>query len=241
MYESFVKSIRRFDKETIAEAFLAYADYALEGKLPDSENPVVLLAIENLMPVIDNANNRYKNCVENGKKGAKYGKLGGRPKKNNSEKPQEKPQEGDSELTDEKTPTKPQEIPQEKPLYVDEDVDVYEDEDGLNTNIQEYNIINNKNILENKDIEEDIDIKEEKDIEQTVSNPSDSSFNNSSTMSIEEIIEDYTTKGGRFTVTEDIDSFIIKNSKSLSDINVNYKKMFKNDFEQLFQYVSNNN
>ena len=171
MFKSFVNGIRQFDDKTIAEAFLAYADYALEGKLPETDNPVVKLALESHIPNIDAAKLRYENCTKNGMKGKKYGKLGGRPRKGESKeeykerkkidnetenKPLQKPLTTEEEITPRK--------PLQKPLYIDKDID--NDKDtissstsniyNLNNNIEKNNINNNleikiKNIIKEKE------------------------------------------------------------------------------------------
>ena len=164
MFKSFVNGIRQFDDKTIAEAFLAYADYALEGKLPETDNPVVKLALESHMPNIDAAKLRYVNCTKNGMKGKKYGKLGGRPRKGESKeeykerkkidnetenKPLQKPLQKPLTTEEEITPRKPL----QKPLYIDKDIDNDKDTISSSTsNIYNLNNLNNKNINKEKEI-----------------------------------------------------------------------------------------
>ena len=95
-YRSFYDGIKDLPDEELAKAFRVLAEYGLNGiELECTGIAKVVLAMAK--PQIDKNNIRY----ENGKKGAEFGKLGGRPKK-----PQENPKE---------TPTKPQPNPNQTP------------------------------------------------------------------------------------------------------------------------------
>ena len=76
-YRSFYEALCCLDKEQQAEAFKAVAEYALNGIEVELDGAAkgIFLAIK---PQIDANNKRYMNGI----KGAEYGKLGGRPKKN---------------------------------------------------------------------------------------------------------------------------------------------------------------
>lgn len=111
-YESFYEAINELDDRDQLEVYRALCEYALTGTMPELSG--VASAMFKLMkPQID-ANNKRR---ENGKKGAEYGKLGGRP-------PKEKPQENHKE-----TPKKPQENGKATPnVNVNDNVNVKEKE-----------------------------------------------------------------------------------------------------------------
>lgn len=95
IYRSFYDALKELDDTTAAAVFRAICEYGLNGQeiqLQGIEKAIFAL----IRPQID-ANNKRK---ENGKRGAEFGKLGGRPKK------EENPKE---------TPRKPQENPKETP------------------------------------------------------------------------------------------------------------------------------
>ena len=95
-YRSFYEALKDLTDVELANAFRVLAEYGLNGvELECTGTAKVVLMMAK--PQIDKNNLRY----ENGKKGADFGKLGGRPKK-----PQENPK---------KTPKKPQENPKETP------------------------------------------------------------------------------------------------------------------------------
>ena len=84
-YDSFLTAIDELDSETKLKVYEAITHYALKNEEPNLTG--IAKAIFSLIkPQIDANNKRY----ENGKKGAGFGKLGGRPKK---KKPQENPKE----------------------------------------------------------------------------------------------------------------------------------------------------
>jgi hypothetical protein len=85
-YKSFYDAIRGLDAELQAEVYNAVFAYGLYGEsveLSQIANTIFTL----IKPQID-ANNKRR---ENGKKGAEYGKLGGRPKKDNGNETANKP------------------------------------------------------------------------------------------------------------------------------------------------------
>ena len=91
------------------ECVLKIRDYALEGVDEESISPMVNVIIAMAKPNLDSAKRRYMASVENGKKGAEYGKLGGAPKGNQNARK-----------------NNPQSTPK-RPLDVDVNEDVEED------------------------------------------------------------------------------------------------------------------
>ena len=81
-YDSFLEAMKHLDDKDFRECVMKIRDYALEGIDEVSESPMVNVIMELVKPNIDSANKRYMACVENGKKGAEYGQLGGAPKGN---------------------------------------------------------------------------------------------------------------------------------------------------------------
>lgn len=102
-YKSWLDAIKNLPREIQGEVFTAIIEYGLSGITTESLKPITKAMLAIVKPQIDANNVKY----ENGKKGAKYGNKGGRPKKEN-------PNE---------TPTKPQENPNETPnVYVYDNV-----------------------------------------------------------------------------------------------------------------------
>ena len=87
------------EKEKLA-IYEALTDYAFLGIEPTDLTPICKIIWKLVKPNIDSSIKRYDACVNNGKKGAEYGSLGGRPK--NKKTPKETPKE-----TPEETPKKP--------------------------------------------------------------------------------------------------------------------------------------
>lgn len=110
-YRSFYEAVKDLPAEEFKEAVSAIMEYGLndEEQAPSGAAKVFLIMAK---PLIDANNKKH----ENGKKGAEFGKLGGRPKKETPRKPQENPKE---------TPKKPQENPNQTP-NVNVDVNVNE-------------------------------------------------------------------------------------------------------------------
>lgn len=107
------------DKLAIYEAI---TDFAFFGVEPAGLAPVGLLAWKLIRPQLEASMRRYDACVSNGWKGAEFGKLGGRPRKNPEDNPKEKPQR----IT-------PEDNPKENPLnHNDNDNDNHnENEKGV--------------------------------------------------------------------------------------------------------------
>ena len=82
MYDSFLEAMKHLNDTEFRECVLKIRDYALEGIDEESSSPMVNVIMELAKPNLDSARRRYMASVENGKKGAEYGKLGGAPKGN---------------------------------------------------------------------------------------------------------------------------------------------------------------
>ena len=82
MYDSFLEAMKHLNDAEFRECMLKISDYARYGVDEESSSPMVNVIMELVKPNLDAANKRYDACVENGKKGAEYGKLGGAPKGN---------------------------------------------------------------------------------------------------------------------------------------------------------------
>ena len=136
-YRSFYEAIDGLPTENQAHIYKAIFCYALNGEtieLDVWENAV----FKTIKSQIDANNERFLN----GCKGGEYGKLGGRPKKNESEKkPQENPKE---------TPNKPQENPKETP-NVNDNVNDNEN-DNVNDNENDNAACNNAHACTREEI-----------------------------------------------------------------------------------------
>ena len=118
-YDSFLLAMKHLNDAEFRECVLRIRDYALDGVDEESSSPMVNVIMELAKPNLDSARRRYMASVENGKKGAEYGKLGGAPKGNqNARKKQPLKQPLDVDVNDD----------------VEEDVneDVNGDDDGDN-------------------------------------------------------------------------------------------------------------
>lgn len=76
-YRSFYEAIKCMPQDVQAEIYPAICEYALFGKMPKNLSDMARAMFTLIKPNIDVNTTRY----ENGKKGAQYGKRGGRPKK----------------------------------------------------------------------------------------------------------------------------------------------------------------
>ena len=81
-YDSFLSAMKHLNDAEFRECVLKIRDYALEGNEEESESPMVNVIMALAKPNLDSARRRYMASVENGKKGAEFGKLGGAPKGN---------------------------------------------------------------------------------------------------------------------------------------------------------------
>ena len=114
-YRSFADALKQLPAEQCKEVLTAMCEYALDDKQPDISG--VCAALFALMkPQID-ANNKRR---ENGKAGAEYGKMGGRPKNetpNSETETPKKPQENPNETPNSETET-PKEKVKDKDKYI---------------------------------------------------------------------------------------------------------------------------
>ena len=82
MYDSFLEAMKHLNDAEFRECVLKIRDYALEGIEDESEYPMVNVIMSLAKPNLEAARRRYETSIENGKKGAEFGKLGGAPKGN---------------------------------------------------------------------------------------------------------------------------------------------------------------
>ena len=75
-YRSFYEAICGLPKDIQLEIYNAIMEYGLNGNLPEDLKPVAKGMFALMKPIIDSNNAR----AENGKKGAEFGKRGGRPR-----------------------------------------------------------------------------------------------------------------------------------------------------------------
>ena len=81
-YDSFLSAMKHLNDAEFRECVLKIRDYAFEGVDEESISPMVNVIMAMAKPNLDSAKRRYMASVENGKKGAEFGKLGGAPKGN---------------------------------------------------------------------------------------------------------------------------------------------------------------
>ena len=82
MYASFLEAMKHLNDAEYRECMTLISEYAFNGIEDKSSSPLVNIILEMAKPNLEAARQRYDACVENGKKGAEYGKLGGAPKGN---------------------------------------------------------------------------------------------------------------------------------------------------------------
>ena len=123
-YDSFLSAMKHLSDAEFRECVLKIRDYALEGVDEESSSPMVNVIMAMAKPNLDSARRRYMASVENGKKGAEYGKLGGAPKGNQNAR-KNNPQS---------TPKQPLDVDVNDDVEVDEnvneEVNVKGDDDG---------------------------------------------------------------------------------------------------------------
>ena len=122
MYDSFLEAMKHLNDAEFRECVMKIRDYALEGVDEESSSPMVNVIMELAKPNLDSARRRYMASVENGKKGAEFGKLGGAPKGNQNAR-KNNPQS---------TPKQPLDVDVNDDVEVDvnEEVNVKGDDDG---------------------------------------------------------------------------------------------------------------
>ncbi len=143
-YDSFLEAMKHLNDAEFRECVLKIRDYALEGVDEESSSPMVNVIMAMAKPNLDSARRRYMASVENGKKGAEYGKLGGAPKGNqNARKKQPLKQPLDVDVNDD--------VEED----VNEEVNVNGDDDGDNPSgtigFQEEEIENDSERLEERE------------------------------------------------------------------------------------------
>ena len=119
-YDSFLEAMKHLNDVEFRECVLKIRDYALEGIEDESEYPMVNVIMSLAKPNLDSARRRYMASVENGKKGAEFGELGGAPKGNQNARKKQ---------------------PLKQPLDVDDNDNVNEDVDvdvDVNVNVDDY-------------------------------------------------------------------------------------------------------
>ena len=124
MYDSFLEAMKHLNDAEFRECVLKIRDYALDGVDEESSSPMVNVIMALAKPNLDSARRRYMASVENGKKGAEFGKLGGAPKGNQNAR-KNNPQS---------TPKQPLDVDVNDDVEVDvnvnEEVNVKGDDDG---------------------------------------------------------------------------------------------------------------
>ena len=155
-YDSFLEAMKHLNDAEFRECVLRIRDYALEGNEEESESPMVNVIMALAKPNLDSARRRYMASVENGKKGAEFGKLGGAPKGNQNAR-KNNPQS---------TPKQPLDVDVNADVEVDENVnekvDVEVDADAPSGSIEFQSSFSNSSIgFSNKEIVNDSERLEE--------------------------------------------------------------------------------
>ena len=120
MYDSFLEAMKHLNDSEFRECVMRIRDYALEGIDEESQSPYVNIILAMAKPNLDSARRRYMASVENGKKGAEFGELGGAPKGN-------------------KNASKKQPLKQPLDVDVDDNDNVNEDVDvNVNVEVDDY-------------------------------------------------------------------------------------------------------
>ena len=81
-YASFLEAMEHLNDSEFRECTLRISNYAFDGIDEKSDSPNINIIMAMAKPNLDASRRRYDACVENGKKGAEYGELGGAPKGN---------------------------------------------------------------------------------------------------------------------------------------------------------------
>ena len=120
-YDSFLSAMKHLNDSEFRECVMRIRDYALEGIDEESQSPYVNIILAMAKPNLDSARRRYEVAVENGKKGAEFGNLGGAPKGNqNARKKQPQKQPLDVDANEDVNVNE----------YENNDIDVYDVADG---------------------------------------------------------------------------------------------------------------
>ena len=155
-YDSFLSAMKHLNDAEFRECVLRIRDYALEGVDEESSSPMVNVIMTLAKPNLDSARRRYMASVENGKKGAEFGKLGGAPKGNQNAR-KNNPQS---------TPKQPLDVDVNEDIEVDvnEKVDVEVDAPSGSTTFQS-SFSNSSNSVLIKEANESERLEENKDKE----------------------------------------------------------------------------
>ena len=156
-YDSFLEAMKHLNDAEFRECVMRIRDYALDGTDEESDSPMVNVIMTLVKPNLEAAKRRYEISVENGKKGAEYGKLGGAPKGNQNarkKQPLNQPQK------------QPLDVNVEENINENEEVDVNEGtpvEDIINSSFS-----NSSNSVLRKEIENDSERLEEREERRTL-------------------------------------------------------------------------
>ena len=166
-YDSFLSAMRHLNDAEFRECVLKIRDYALDGVDEESCSPMVNVIMELAKPNLDSAKRRYMASVENGKKGAEFGKLGGAPKGNQNARknnPQSTPKQPlDVDVNDDVEV----DVNENEEVNVNEKVDVEVDADAPSGSTAFQSSFSNSSIgFSNKEIVNDSErLEENKDKE----------------------------------------------------------------------------
>ena len=133
MYDSFLSAMKHLNDSEFRECVMRIRDYALEGIDEESQSPYVNIILAMAKPNLDSARRRYMASVENGKKGAEFGELGGAPKGNkNASKKQPLKQPLDVDVDDNDNVNEDIDEDEEVDVDVNVEVDDYTNADVNN-------------------------------------------------------------------------------------------------------------
>ena len=153
-YDSFLEAMKHLNDSDFRECVMKIRDYALDGVDEQSDSPIVNVIMSLAKPNLEAARRRYEIAVENGKKGAEFGKLGGAPKGNqNARKKQPQKQPLDVDVNDN--------IDVNEDKKDNDDVNVYEEAPSVTREVQ--SSFSNSSIGLKGEIENDSERLEERE------------------------------------------------------------------------------
>ena len=158
-YDSFLSAMKHLNDAEFRECVLKIRDYALEGVDEESISPMVNVIMAMAKPNLDSAHKKYMASVENGKKGAEFGKLGGAPKGNqNARKKQPLKQPLDVDVNEDV------EVDENEEVNENEKVDVEVDADASSGSTAFQSSFSNSSIgFQEEEIENDSERLEERE------------------------------------------------------------------------------
>ena len=157
-YDSFLSAMKHLNDAEFRECVLRIRDYALEGVDEESISPMVNVIMAMAKPNLDSARKRYIASVENGKKGAEFGKLGGAPKGNQNAR-KNNPQSTPKQPLDEDVDAN---VDVEEDVNENEEVDVEVDADAPSGSTAFQSSFSNSSIgFQEEEIENDSERLEE--------------------------------------------------------------------------------